>query len=209
MVARIDIDGQRFGRWSVLSRATPSPRHRTVYWQCRCDCGEIRDVCGSRLRTNKSVSCGCLGRETASAVHSKHGLYGTRTYRIWKGIVQRTTNPKSPDFRRYGGRGITLCPSWRDFSVFFADMGECPGELTIERIDNNGPYAPQNCKWASVLEQASNRSVNRFITHDGKKQSVSQWARELGIKPITIFKRLDAGWLPYLALTTSVAKRKL
>jgi hypothetical protein len=116
-------------------------------------------------------------------------------YRIWATIVQRCCNPKCKKFIRYGGRGITLYPPWRDFIAFNSDMGDRPSKLhSIERIDNSKGYYPSNCKWATALEQANNKSINHVIEFNGKRQTMAQWGRELGIPARRISYRLLAGW---------------
>lgn len=121
-------------------------------------------------------------------------MSNTRANGIWLGVKQRCLNPKNPQFARYGGRGIEICERWLSFQNFYADMGEPPGGLTIERIDNDGNYEPSNCRWATRREQQNNRSVNRFIEFRGQRQTVAQWADELGIHRNTLEQRLDADW---------------
>lgn len=194
MVALIDIAGQRFGAWTVLHKATDAPARKVAYWECRCDCGTVRDVDGGRLRKGLSESCGCQAPEKIGAAHVKHGLYGTLTYRIWRGMKQRCQNPKARDYSDYGGRGIAVCERWQRFENFAADMGEAPAGMTIERKDNNAGYAPDNCRWATPEEQQLNTRRNRRVAHAGKEQTVTEWAREYGIPSATLFARLNKGW---------------
>lgn len=121
----------------------------------------------------------------------KHGGTGTRTYQIWAGLHYRCYVTTSPKFAAYGGRGITVCAAWADFPTFRADMGECPPGMTLDRIDNDGPYSPNNCRWATMLEQSNNKRNNRLITHDGRTQTLASWAREVGLRDITIAARID------------------
>lgn len=118
----------------------------------------------------------------------------TRTYRIWKKMRARCNEVRSVSYSRYGGRGITVCPRWDKFEAFLADMGECPPGLQIDRVDNGGNYEPGNCRWATRIEQANNRRSSRFLTVNGVRLTVSQWARVNGIHRSTIFGRLRRGW---------------
>jgi len=123
----------------------------------------------------------------------KHGMHGTKTYQVWKSMRERCLCKTSRAYNRYGGRGITICERWESFENFYADMGDRPEGKTIDRIDNDGPYSPENCRWATDIEQANNKRNNRLLTYKGKTQTVPQWARELGIKTGTIAVRLSRG----------------
>jgi hypothetical protein len=131
--------------------------------------------------------------------HCRRGAE-TRTNRIWRGMVTRCTNQRSKHWLKYGARGIVVCDRWRDFRNFLADMGEAPQGQSIERIDNNGPYAPENCRWATTAEQASNKRNNRYLTVGGRTQTLAQWERESGVHRKTITSRLKCGWPPERAV---------
>ena len=164
MPAFRDLTTQRFGRWTVLSRANDylpgNPQ-----WLCRCECGQEKIVRGSILRAGKSKSCGCLNSELRRAQciarNTSHGLSKSPTYDTWVNVLQRCENPKASAFHKYGAKGVTVCERWHTFENFLADMGERPGRLTIDRIDNTKGYEPGNCRWATQKEQQNNRSNSR------------------------------------------------
>lgn len=146
-------------------------------------------------------------RNIASATHGKTG---TRTYDTWRSIKQRCCNPKSKDWKHYGGRGIKICEQWAaSFSNFLADMGERPDNMTIDRIDVNGNYDNKNCRWASDTTQSNNKRTCVYVEYNGKSQSVADWSREVGLERKTLEYRIRTGWDVERALTTpSLIKRK-
>lgn len=134
--------------------------------------------------------------------YSRHGMIHRSEYGIWYQMIQRCTNPRTLNFERYGGRGITVCERWRVFVNFFADMGERPSpQHSIDRIDNNGNYEPGNVRWASTKQQSLNSSRNVWLTHDGETRTVCQWAAHIGINKETLRERLQRGWSVDRALT--------
>lgn len=216
--ALIDLTGRRIGRLSVLRLARkekvyPDKTTTKIVWLCLCDCGREVEVTGSSLRANQK-SCGCAKPELCAEANIKHGgsmrrsRGATPEYRAWCKIKERCHNPTDKAFVNYGGRGIEVCAEWRnDFPRFLADMGPKPSrDHQIERINNDGPYSPTNCKWATSFEQANNKRNNVFIECGGKRQTIAQWAHELGMKPMTLQNRLARGWTVYRALTQEVKK---
>lgn len=125
-----------------------------------------------------------------------------RSRSTWQAMMARCYQPSAPRYNRYGARGIVVCDRWHDFKNFLEDMGERPRGLTIDRIDNDGNYEPDNCRWASAQTQARNRSNNRLLTYKGKTQCITAWASEIGLNRTTLRKRLDLGWSLEKALTT-------
>ena len=163
----IDLTGQRYGRWVVLSRDGFAANNAALF-RCRCDCGTERTLVSSVLRTGRSTSCGCYRSEHHSQLRHGHAKKDDKspTYLSWRAMLIRCTNEKHPGYHRYGGRGIKVCEQWKSFDKFLADMGERPKGLWLERRDNNRGYEPDNCEWATPKAQANNRRNNRKFRHE-------------------------------------------
>lgn len=200
-----DLTGQAFERLTVHHLVGVSPLRKAT-WCCLCVCGRTVVVEGASLRSQNTRSCGCLVHETVNAgqFSRQHGKTGSRVFRIWSGMRNRCCNPRAVDFRRYGGRGITVCERWMVFAAFYADMGDPPRGTTLDRRDNNRGYDATNCRWATALEQGNNKRNNRMVTFDGVTLSVSQWARCKGLTYTALLGRLDQGWDLDKALHTPV-----
>jgi hypothetical protein len=178
---------------------------------CICQCGNMTITSTNDMRTGTTKSCGCLSREKARQkcieTKTKHGMAGTPTYTIWKGLKKRCYNEKTEAYRNYGGRGIRVCDRWLDpengFVNFLEDMGERPSDNhEVDRYPNqDGNYEPGNCRWATHTEQARNKRNNKLLTHNGKTQCVAAWAEELGMRQTTISDRLRRGWSVEKTLT--------
>lgn len=202
-----DLSGKRFGRWLVVDRA--ENRCGRSHWNCVCKCGATASVAACSLTLGKSVSCGCFNVEGTIERCLTHGHAnggnGTRTYNCWRNMKARCTNPKNHKWPDYGGRGITICDKWFAFDGFLADMGECPTNHSIDRIDVNGNYTPDNCRWANPTEQANNQRDNTRLTLNGVTRTVSEWSRATGIQHTTILQRINrSGWSVERALTEPV-----
>lgn len=156
----IDLTGQRFSRLVVIERA--AQRNGQSYWRCQCDCGSECLASGQMLRRGMHKSCGCLKREMVTTRNTKHGMSHTPTYWSWSNMMRRCTKPDEPRYPDWGGRGITVCDRWHDFAAFLEDMGEKPDGTMLERRDNDGPYDPGNCYWASPFVQSRNKRSTRL-----------------------------------------------
>lgn len=194
-----DKTGQKFGRLTAVLYAGRSS------WHCRCDCGSTLKVKTSNLTNGHTLSCGCLVKEinSARAIHGHaRNQRPTGTWHSWQSMLRRCFNSERPEYKDYGGRGITTCDRWLiSFNNFLADMGDNPEGLSFGRKDNNGNYEPGNCKWENAEEQANNKRTNRLITIDGEIKTVSQWARSIGVNPDAIFCRLRRGASDHEAIT--------
>lgn len=192
-IQKAEMMHKRFGRLLVYSDAGKD--HRGEYqYVVLCDCGESKVLRGSAMRKGSAKSCGCLRRETTAAKNHKHGGVGTPTYESWIGMKNRCLYESQPAYMRYGGAGVTIDPAWMDFSKFFADMGERPDGMTLDRVDNAKGYFKDNCRWSTVAEQNRNTRQNVFLTHNGKTMCMKDWANETGIPYTTIQDRVRRGF---------------
>jgi hypothetical protein len=203
---RKDLTGQRFGRL-VVRRLVGRNEKRNYIWDCVCDCGEIKVVQGVALAQGWTMSCGCLHSELVKRPRT-HGMAGTREHNIWEGMRNRCNNPNNKDYYHYGGRGIKYDLRWEDFAKFFEDMGSCPPGHTLDRIDNDKSYGPENCRWSSRKQQARNKRNVKSLTLDGVTRTVPEWADLLGISSSLINSRLSKGWTTEEALSPMKGRRK-
>lgn len=203
MPPKLDLIGQKFVRLTVISEASNSKSGRTQ-WNCICDCGKEKIVPTKWLRNGQAVSCGCYNREKST----KHGMCQTRTYKIWAGMISRCTNPQNSRWKRYGGRGITVCNKWLEFESFYKDMGEAPVNCTLDRVNNDKGYSPENCRWTTPKVQSNNRENNRRITCNSETKTLSEWAEQTGLSKTVIANRLKNGWSVDDALSVPAAPRE-
>lgn len=204
-----DLTGRVFGRLTVLAR--DEEKSTRVYWRCECKCGTLTSVAAHMLKSGRTTSCGCLARQLTATRNIRHGhavrSAHSRTYDIWADMRKRCSMPTHRFFHRYGGRGITVCSRWSDFRLFLADMGEAPAGFSIDRIDNNKGYEPQNCRWATKTEQARNKSSSRLLTVAGETLPLAVWAEKTGLSYYTIYLRLRRGATAEEAVSAAPPKR--
>lgn len=208
---RLNLVGKRFGRLTVIAFAG-TIKQQSI-WLCRCDCGREKVIRGRALQNGGTKSCGCLHSEVAAAWarnrdHSTHGLSRTRIYNIWRGMMHRCYKEHTKDYPRYGGRGITVCGEWHDI-IKFRDWAILSGyreDLQLDRIDNNGNYEPDNCRWTTAKEQGNNRRNCTYITIDGCTHTATQWCEIKGLSRSTYVGRVASGKTPYEAITTPVQR---
>lgn len=194
----IDLTGKKFGRLTVLKRVNNQKGKDTV-WLCRCDCGNLTEVTSGHLKDGHTKSCGCFGRERTSETFKTHGMSDTRLYRIYKKMYRRCYRPQTKWYENYGGRGITICPEWlgehgfESFAKWAFENGYADN-LSIDRIDNDKGYSPDNCRWATAKEQANNTRSTVFLTYNGETKPVSEWSEITGIRQDTLTMRKRSGW---------------
>ncbi len=196
---RIELSGKTFGDWRVV-RFSHKNQSRTVYWICVCKCGVERAVRTQHLNSGASAGCGCSANARLAKNKTSHGLSRTREYTSWQMMKSRCDNPNYTDYRNYGGRGITYCDGWARFENFVSDMGNRPDGMSLDRIDPNGNYSPENCRWATSVTQNRNTRRARFLEYDGQRMRVSDWAKHIGISQQGLQWRLK-NWPLEKALT--------
>lgn len=187
--------GKKYGMLLCLGKDTSKDSR---YYIFRCDCGNVKSIIYYNVQRGVTTSCGCrLSKMLKNGeMHKIHGGRGTRLYKIWKSMRERCNNPNSNRRSVYFDRGISICSEWNDFSAFrnWALNNGYSDSLTIDRINNDKGYSPENCRWSTVKEQANNRTNNRIIEYKGIKHTLSEWADFVGISSATIWARLNRGW---------------
>lgn len=198
--------GKRYGRWTVLEHLGMRGHFR--YMLAQCECGVQKQVTLNGLRSGSTRSCGCLSADMTGDRCRTHGMTGTTEYRIWRGIKDRCLNPNKKEYPNYGGRGITVCDRWNNsFEDFLADMGMRPSKQhSIERRNNDGPYAKDNCYWATKHEQVRNSRHNVFVEYKGERKCLHDWAIPLGMRGNVLKWRIEH-WGIERAMTTPINHR--
>ena len=196
-----DIAGVKFHRLTAQN-VVGKNKCGQYLWECICECGNRTVVSASDLIRGHIKSCGCMRIDAIT----KHGSYKTRLYKIWQSMIERCEKTTAKSYKWYGANGIRVCETWHDFAVFkqWAETNGYSDELTLDRIDGTKGYEPSNCRWATTVEQANNKTNNVFIEFEGRRLTISQWAKERGIKVSTLRERLKRGWSIEKALQTLV-----
>ena len=203
MTKKMDLTGKRFGDWTVLYEVQSPCNSRK--WMCRCVCGNERAVYQTNLIRGLSTGCRCRTSKETAVRMTIHGKTGTRLYVVWCDMRRRCYDEESSSYSNYGGRGITVCDEWLGDGGFMRfhswayshgyDENAPKGECTLERIDNNGNYSPDNCCWTSLKRQAQNKRNTHIVTF-GKQQSLSDFCEEYGVSRTLASERLQRGWSP-------------
>ena len=211
----INLVGQKFNRLLVLEK---THRNNKVYWKCLCNCGNITFVTSADLKRGTTKSCGCYNRDRIAKLQAVHNQAHTRLYSVWKDIRRRCYTTTDKSYSRYGGRGIRVCDEWRACFIPFRDWAFANGydtnaeygKCTLDRIDTNGDYCPENCRWVTLREQANNRRNNILLTYNNKTETMSNWAKIVGLPYNCLFHRIhDLHWTVDKALTTPLRITKL
>ena len=214
MTKNKNLINQKFGKLTVIefnAKITKNKRTRQ-YWLCKCECGNYKIIEQDHLISGHTRSCGCLKKEIIRNKIHKHGLTNTRLFRIWTNIKTRCYNKKLKCYKNYGGRGIAVCNEWlKDFKAFYnwAINNGYSDDLTIDRINVNGHYEPNNCRWIDIKTQQRNRANNYFIKYNGEEHCITEWGRILGINYGTILYRIKKlKWSIQKAFTEPVKNKK-
>lgn len=197
-----DLSGKRFGYLTAIQYTGKKTKsgHNAI-WLCKCDCGNYVEVNSGQLQSSGIHSCGCYVRERMSKLNYKHGGKKERLYMVWESIKRRCYDKSFPEYDNYGGRGISVCNDFMDYAKFREwalangyDKNAKQQMCTIDRIDVNGNYTPENCRWVSAKVQQNNRRNNRIITYKGETHTLAEWNRIKNFPTDTIGKRLSSGW---------------
>ena len=190
----IDLSGMTFGKLHVLRQDSHSLRGNAK-WVCRCECGTEKSIVGAYMRSGRVISCGCHRKQLLASSRTKHGMTNSPTWSVWREMRKRCSNPKADSYKHYGGRGITVCQRWADFSTFLADMGERPENGSIERVNVNGNYEPGNCVWIPAPEQHNNPRRTIFVSLNGESVCLKEACKCLGLRYSRVYERIQRlGW---------------
>lgn len=196
---RHDLKGKRFGHWTVLEFHSRD-RRGNLRWLCLCKCGVKRTVTGTSLVNERSKSCGCLKTQITTERFTKHGLHGAPAYGSWMAMMNRCNCLSNKAYSDYGGRGISVCERWLSVENFLADMGPKPKGMSLDRIDNDRDYEPDNCKWSTPSQQQRNTRNNRCLTYKGQTRCLAEWAEIFNLNYGTLRTRIKRGWSAERAL---------
>ena len=208
----IDMTGEKHNRLLVVSYFGKDKGRKSM-WLCKCDCGKKCIVDGYKIRTGKTKSCGCLSSELAKERLTTHGMSSSRIYSIHNAMNERCFNSNTIEYHNYGGRGITVCEEWKgrkgfeNFAKWSFENGYADN-LSIDRIDVNGNYEPNNCRWITHKEQCNNTRFNKIIEYQGEKHTLKEWSEILKIPYKRLKRRLDLGWNVEKAFETQKMKNQ-
>jgi hypothetical protein len=208
MTIKIDLSGQQFNRLSVVGLFGKTKSGNSL-WSCVCTCGKEKVVEDSQLKRGRTKSCGCLRIENSTKHNQAHSGKCTRVYQLWHSIKRRCYNKNFPQYKDYGGRGITVYLEWLDkdygFETFYAYIGDAPDGMTLDRINNDGNYEPGNIRWATRKEQNNNKRNVKSYEFNGTTATLSQWSVITGIKRKLLFQRINRyHWSVEKAFSTQV-----
>jgi len=184
--------GLRFNKLIAIKYSKfKNSSNRHLYWTFKCDCGKVKDIIASHVIDGNIKSCGCHKIYMSGNVHRKHGMYRSPIYRVWAQMLSRCNDKNNKNYSNYGGRGIKVCNRWKDFEVFYKDIGAGYVKgLSIERINVNIGYSPENCKLIKISNQADNRRNTRNFTHNGETMNIAKWAKSVNMNIATLRYRL-------------------
>ena len=210
-----NLVGMKFGRLTVMDRESPKSKKAKGLWVCKCECGNVIKVNTSDLKSGNTTSCGCKRKETLRQLRTKHGESNTRLYNVWSDMKKRCYNTKNVDYKNYGGRGITVCDEWMDFQNFYEwaiangyDETAPRGQCTIDRIDVDGCYEPENCRWVDRYIQMNNKRNNRILTYNGESHTLAEWCEIVNIPYKCLKSRLNKlHWSVEKTLTTPTSNK--
>lgn len=199
-----DLPGRKINHWTFISNV------KEDQWLARCDCGKEKIIYAYSVKKGQSKSCGCHARKLQSISKTTHGLSHQKPYRAWTAMKKRCYNKKTDGYSLYGGRGIRVCDRWRNsFINFWDDMKDGHKDnLSLDRIDTNGNYCKENCRWATLKEQARNKRKTKMITYNGMSKPLAEWSEILGINYFTIQSRLARGADVYTAFNRPLGERR-
>lgn len=201
MTVASDLSGMRFGRLTAVERVGSTPKGHAV-WKWRCDCGNVKEIMATNVKRGLVQSCGCANVERIT----KHGYCGSPTYAAWTGMKARASGNGDRNRKYYADRGISVCDRWLDsFDAFLADMGECPPGLTLERIDNDGHYEPNNCEWATRAQQSANTRRTHRIAIEDEMVCLAHACKLAGLHYRTAMKHMNRGMTAQQTMSDHVA----
>ena len=199
----VSFENPDFGHWTVVGAVAIKEGNGRWKVRCRCRCGYVTDVVINTLIRRKSRSCGCIKKGAHPELGKYQGRSKTLEYTQWRQMISRCHNPEHHRYPLYGARGIKVCDRWREnFLAFSGDMGPRPDGHTLDRIDNDGDYAPGNCRWATQKQQMNNTRANRLIEFNGTTRTMKQWAETVGMPYTVLARRIYRGWPVEAAITT-------